>query len=89
VSTGLLEAPVEDLLRHEDPESVAHIVSPVEGKTGHALVMEARIYGFPVEALCGHRFVPRRDAKALPVCQPCKDLMDERFGAGHGDNVEQ
>src|SRR5262245_21442633 len=55
---------------------VAHIVRTDPGKSAVAKVTEARIYGFPVEALCGERFVPQRDPKKLPMCQVCKELYD-------------
>jgi hypothetical protein len=89
VSAGLLERPVVDRLRFEEPESVAHIVAPKDGKTGQALVMEARIFGFAIEALCGHRLIPQRDATALPLCQACKALIDEAFYDGASDEANQ
>jgi hypothetical protein len=55
---------------------VAHIVRTDPGESAVAKVTEARIYGFPVEALCGERFVPQRDPKKLPMCQVCKEIYD-------------
>jgi Protein of unknown function (DUF3039) len=55
---------------------VAHIVRTEPGESAVARVTEARIYGFPVEALCGERFVPQRDPKKLPMCQVCKEIYD-------------
>jgi hypothetical protein len=55
---------------------VAHIVRTDSGESAVAKVTEARIYGFPVEALCGERFVPQRDPKKLPMCQACKEIYD-------------
>ena len=55
---------------------VAHIVRTEPGESAVAKVTEARIYGFPVEALCGERFVPQRDPKKLPMCQVCKEIYD-------------
>ena len=37
------------------------------GESAVAKVTEARIYGYPVEALCGERFVPQQDPKKLPA----------------------
>lgn len=37
-------------------------------------MLAARIEGTPIEALCGHVWVPSRDPKQLPVCQRCKDI---------------
>ena len=39
-------------------------------------MLEARIEGTPLEALCGHTWVPSRDPKQLPVCQKCKDIYE-------------
>ncbi|HZA74905.1 MAG TPA: DUF3039 domain-containing protein [Acidimicrobiales bacterium] len=55
---------------------VAHIVRTDPGESAVAKVTEARIYGFPVEALCGERFVPQRDPKKLPMCQVCKEIYE-------------
>ena len=55
---------------------VAHIVKTDPGESAVAKVTEARIYGYPVEALCGEVFVPQRDPKKLPMCQACKEIYD-------------
>lgn len=55
---------------------VAHIVKSGRKENAAAKVLEARINGTPVEALCGHVWVPSRDPKKLPVCQACKDIYD-------------
>jgi hypothetical protein len=60
---------------------VSHIVKPKDGKTASVLVMEARIYGGNVEALCGHVWSPARDARNYPVCQKCKELWEFIFGS--------
>jgi hypothetical protein len=63
---------------------VAHIVKTEPGESAVAKVTEARIYGFPVEALCGERFVPQRDPKKLPMCQVCKEIYDLYRAANDG-----
>jgi hypothetical protein len=69
-----------DELTEDDRKSgspkVAHIVRTEPGESAVAKVTEARIYGYPVEALCGERFVPQRDPKKLPMCQACKEIYD-------------
>jgi hypothetical protein len=52
----------------------AHIVKTRPGEDAAAKVLQARIEGTPLEALCGHVWVPSRDPKQLPVCQKCKDV---------------
>ncbi|MDQ4071072.1 MAG: DUF3039 domain-containing protein [Actinomycetota bacterium] len=76
LSTGVGEVVVtrpEDEPRTGEPH-VAHIVKS-EGDAA-AKVVEARIYGTPLEALCGEVFVPQRDPSRLPLCQACKDIYE-------------
>src|SRR5215216_4028445 len=58
------------------PPKAAHIVKVEPGESAVAKVTEARIYGYPIEALCGERFVPQRDPKKLPMCQVSKEIYD-------------
>jgi hypothetical protein len=70
--------------RQTGQPKVAHIVKTEPGESAVAKVTEARIYGFPVEALCGERFVPQRDPKKLPMCQACKEIY-ELYRAANDD----
>ena len=54
----------------------AHIVKVEPGESAAAKVLEARIYGTPIEALCGHVWVPSRDPKQLPMCEECKSIYE-------------
>jgi Protein of unknown function (DUF3039) len=54
----------------------AHIVKVKPGEDAAAKVVEARIYGTPLEALCGHVWVPSRDPKQLPLCEKCKEIYE-------------
>jgi hypothetical protein len=54
----------------------AHIVKTLPGESAAAKVLEARINGTPLEALCGHVWVPSRDPKQLPLCQQCKEIYE-------------
>lgn len=54
----------------------AHIVKTDPGENAAAKVLEARIYGTPLEALCGFVWVPSRDPKQLPVCEECKAIYE-------------
>ncbi len=77
LSTGVGES-VATKPHHEprtgEPE-VAHIVKSTGGDAA-ARVVEARVYGTPLEALCGAVFVPQRDPSRLPLCATCKDIYD-------------
>jgi hypothetical protein len=54
----------------------AHIVKVERGQNAAAVVLEARINGTPVEALCGFVWVPSRDPKQLPLCEKCKSVYE-------------
>ena len=58
------------------PPKAAHIVKVEPGESAAAKVTEARIYGYPVEALCCERFVPQQDPARLPLCGVCKEIYD-------------
>lgn len=74
----------------EEPAS-AHIVKVGPGESAAAKVLEARINGTPIEALCGHVWVPARDPKQLPVCQACKETYDmyKIFNDGLRDSPDE
>lgn len=57
----------------QEPPKFTHIVKRKRDDQ-HAgdLVMSAMIEATPVEALCGHVFVPTRDPKKLPLCDECR-----------------
>ena len=46
------------------------------GESAAAKVTEARVFGTPLEALCGHVWVPSRDPKQLPLCEDCKSIYE-------------
>ena len=66
---------VEEVVEPGTPAN-AHIVKVEPGESAAAKVLEARIYGTPVEALCGHVWVPSRDPKQLPLCEQCKSIYE-------------
>jgi Protein of unknown function (DUF3039) len=59
-----------------DHGKCAHIVRTEPGQTATAVVLQARVEGTPLTALCGYVFVPQRDPKSLPVCPKCKEIYD-------------
>ncbi len=67
---------VTDERTETTPPKAAHIVKTDPGESAVAKVTEARIYGYPVEALCGETFVPQQDPKRLPLCEICKEIYD-------------
>jgi hypothetical protein len=65
-----------DNITELDPGKHAHIVVTKPNENAAAVILEARIMGTPVTALCGHVFVPQRDPQKLPVCPKCKEIYD-------------
>ena len=80
----------DEVLQTGEPIS-AHIVKTDPGENAAAKVLEARIYGTPLEALCGHVWVPSRDPKQLPVCEKCKGIyeMYKAFNDGLRDQPDE
>ena len=92
----LVTAPVEtrpdvDATPDTDDPKHAHIVKVGPGESAAAKVLEARIYGTPVEALCGFVWVPSRDPQPLPVCQKCRSVYDlyRAFNDGLGETPDE
>jgi hypothetical protein len=77
-----------DRERQTGEPTAAHIVKTEPGESAAAKVLEARIYGTPLEALCGHVWIPSRDPKQLPLCEACKNIyeMYRMFNDGLNDS---
>ena len=87
VPAGALDLRTDQQTDHEvttERPKAAHIVKTEPGESAVAKVMEARIYGTPVEALCGEVFVPQQDPKRLPLCTTCKEIYDLYRSVGDG-----
>lgn len=58
----------EDVQLHtgHQPDQHAHIILKRDYKPGE-----------PLEALCGHRFTPRRNPLDLPVCAACVAVFED------------
>jgi hypothetical protein len=72
---SVVTRPGDPELEDDDPK-VAHIVKVRPGESATAKVLEARVTGTPLEALCGHVWVPERDPRNLPLCQRCREVYD-------------
>lgn len=91
VSTSTLERTDSDLRTGAGEGHYTHIVPGDDKHTGIELVMQARVNGTAVTALCGHTWIPSRDAKKYPICSRCKAIYDaasEEFGLGDRDPRE-
>lgn len=76
----------------DDAAKAAHIVLLPEHlrqeTTPQAYVMEARVAGFAIVALCGYEWIPSNNPGKLPVCQPCLDIYkDDPNGKGDRDRL--
>lgn len=60
-----------------DHDRFAHYVF---GKDASSRVTEAMVLGTPIEALCGKKWVPSRDASRFPVCPECKAIKSKIQG---------
>lgn len=83
--------PRTDEVTETSEPAAAHIVKTDPGESAAAKVLEARIYGTPLEALCGHTWVPSRDPKQLPLCEACKSIyeMYRAFNDGLNERPEE
>lgn len=75
MSNTALDIDTDETTETGEPEE-AHIVRTYDGENAAAKVLEARIYGTPLEAMCGHVFVPQKDPQRLPLCQKCSDIYE-------------
>ena len=80
VPNTITSDPEEEL----DDGPLAHIVLCGPGENAVAKVLEARINGTPLEALCGHVWVPSRDPRQVPNCQKCQEIYG-MFRSFRGD----
>lgn len=80
-------APVVETERTDDPGKAAHIILVPPDRqpmSVQAYLLEARVEGTPIRALCGHTWVPSRDPKVLPLCTRCEAIY-KNDPRGHGD----
>ena len=68
----------------DEPVEAAHIVmvpGPMKAlypeMTPQSYVLDARINGYPVVALCGYTWIPQKDPEPLPVCSACLDIYQQ------------
>ena len=56
---------------------LAHIIAPGEdGRSADTIILEARVMGIPISALCGYVWVPSRDPMKYPMCEKCIDIFE-------------
>lgn len=72
----LVRPPEADSDTESDPGKVAHIIRTEPPQTATGAILEARVMGTEVEALCGWKFVPQQDPEKLPLCQACREIHE-------------
>ena len=88
LKTRPASSPQTDVEVETAEPTLAHIVKTEPGEDAASKVLEARIYGTPLEALCGHVWIPSRDPKQLPMCQACKEIYEMYRGFNDGLNEQ-
>lgn len=87
MSDTVLDRRTEIIPETGEPEA-AHIIKVEPGEDASVKVMDARLNGTAVEALCGVVFVPQKDPTKLPLCEGCKAMYDayKSFNEGLSDS---
>jgi hypothetical protein len=52
-------------------DTFTHVVRGLPGQDASAMVTQAYVNGTVLVALCGHRWIPSKDPRKHPVCEPC------------------
>lgn len=79
VSTIFAEPQLADPELDEGEPLFAHYVAKDK-------IAQAYVEGTPVQALCGHVFVPTRDPERYPVCQKCVEVAKQNLAGKMGLN---
>jgi hypothetical protein len=73
----LVDERVSDPEQQTDEPIHSHIIErPADGRDAEVVIMEARVNGTPVTALCGYVWVPNRDPQKYPLCSKCEELFE-------------
>jgi len=78
VSIAEIDYAVEPQLTLEFENPIfTHIIDRGDDeRSAAAIVLEARVMGTPITALCGHTWVPSRDPAKYPVCPKCVEILE-------------
>lgn len=70
-----LDEQTETILETSEP-ILTHIIDRGDDERSAAtLILEARVNGTPLTALCGHTWVPERDPMKYPICDKCVEIF--------------
>jgi hypothetical protein len=59
---------------------LSHLVDREGEKDGPTRILEARVHGTPIQALCGHVLVPSHDPADWPLCEQCHAIFKHETG---------
>lgn len=66
-----------EIVTENDSPIYTHIIDRGDDeRPAEAIVLEARVNGTPLTALCGHVWVPSRDPQKYPICQKCVEIFE-------------
>lgn len=61
----------------EDTPILTHIIDRGnDTRSANAIILEARVLGTPITALCGYSWVPSRDPLKYPLCEKCVEMFE-------------
>lgn len=64
-----------------DGEIFTHVVRALPGQDSTVMVRQAYANGTVLVALCGYRWIPSKDPRKYPVCQPCMAELERLRGS--------
>lgn len=71
----ILDTNTDEELENDDSEHSHIIERDPSGRDAHTIILEARVNGTPLRALCGYVFVPHKNPDNLPLCSKCEELL--------------
>ncbi|MBF4574696.1 DUF3039 domain-containing protein [Frondihabitans sp. VKM Ac-2883] len=86
MSNATITRPTEQAVATDDTTRT-HIVNwQGDSEPTEAYLMRARVEGFEVTALCGHKWIPARDPEKFPVCDACLEAANIMIADLEGGN---
>ena len=66
-----------DIKTEQDLPDKAHYIDRNDDeRPAEVIVLEARVNGTLLTAMCGAKFIPSQDPKKLPICETCVEMMN-------------
>lgn len=81
---------VTEVVQVSNEQIFAHIIDRGDDKRSvHAIILEARVMGIPLTALCGYVWVPSRNPEQYPICEKCKEIFEFALDFRNGHKGEE